>query len=93
MKTYIFTVKYTRATYGSNFALRIYRVKNNQPQYVTTRKGNTGSMRGFESEVFNALMDCGEIPKSYYNLSSCSWRSGGYYCQEVEDKGVKIIEL
>ncbi len=93
MRTYIFTAKYTRAAYGSNFTLEIYRIKNNVPCWVARVKGNTGSMRGFESEAFNALIECGEIPKSYYNLSRCGWRSGGYYCQEVRDKGVQIFEL
>lgn len=93
MKTYIFTTKYTRATYGRNFTLTIYRIKNNAPQYVTEWKGNTGSMRGLESEAFNALINCGEIPKSYYHLSSCSWRGPGYYCSEVKDKGIQIISL
>lgn len=76
-----------------NFTLNVYRVKNNVPQLVTTWQGNTGSMRGLSSEAFNALISCGEIPKSFYNLSITSWRSGGYYCKEVIDKGVQIIEL
>ncbi len=93
MKTYIFTVKYTRASYCSNFTLNIYRVKNNKPRLVATRKGNTGSMRGFQSEALCELINCGELPKSFYNLSCSQNCAGGYYCQAVRDKGVQIFEL
>ena len=93
MRTYIFTVKYTRASYAQNFTLQIYRVKKNRPQLVTTCKGNTGSMRGFMSEALCGLINCGELPKSFYNLSCSCNSAGGYYCQEVRDKGVQIFEL
>lgn len=37
--------------------------------------------------------NCGELPKSYYNLSRTSWSGGGYYCKEVEKKGVRIYGM
>lgn len=51
------------------------------------------SNRGSLSEVFNYLMRKKIIPKKYFGLSKCEWRGPGYYCQEVEDKGIRITEI
>lgn len=73
--------------------LSVYRLIHNFPKYITSTEYSQGMSRGDDSEAFNALMDCGELPKSYYNLSRCEWRGPGYYCQDVEDKGVRIYGL
>lgn len=91
MKTYIW-IK-TKETSKGNVTLKVYRMKNNLPQYITTAYYNNGSTRGVDSEAFNALINCGEIPKSYYDLSKCEWRGPGYYCKEVEKKGVRIYGI
>lgn len=43
--------------------------------------------------LFAIFTELKEIPQSFYNLSKTDWRSGGYYCDKVEEKGIKIIEL
>lgn len=92
MKTYIYTTE-KRHTRELNRYCRIYRVKNNVPQYIGEVEFSTGSYRGEDSEVFNKLIEIGQIPKSYYNLSKCEWRGPGYYCKEVEKKGVRIYGM
>lgn len=91
MKTYI-CVK-VKETNKGNVTLNVYRVINNMPKYVTECSYNNGSSRGADSEAFNALINCNELPKSYYNLSRNAWRGSGYYCDEVRKKGVQIIAL
>lgn len=91
MKTYIW-IK-TKETSKGNVTLKVYRMKNNLPHYITTAYYNNSSTRGADSEAFNALINCGELPKSYYNLSRTSWSGGGYYCKEVEKKGIRIYGM
>lgn len=93
MKTYIFTKEYKKNSYGCTVTAKVYRVKNNIPEYVTKVIYNTGSYRGHESEVFCELINIGEIPQSYYNLSKNDYSGGGYYCEKVKEKGIQIIEL
>ena len=93
MKTYIFTKEYSRARNYENVRCKIYRVKNNKPIYVGLARFGNISNSGAINEVFRALIELKEIPKNYYNLSQNHWRSGGYYCDNVEKKGIKIIEL
>lgn len=93
MKTYIFTTEKKKSSYGYKVICDIYRVKNNKPIYVGETSFNTSSNKGEISEVFCALIKLKEIPERYYNLSKTDWHSGGYYCDKVEEKGIKIIEL
>lgn len=89
MKTFIFTVekKSINRLYGGRKEIaRIYRIKNNKPVYVGQTSWNAASYRGAVSEVFNKLIDIGQIPKKYYNSSVCEWRSAGYYAGEVTKK-------
>lgn len=68
MKTYIW-IK-TKETSKGNVTQKVYRMKNNLPHYITTvYYNNKASYRGCDFEAFNALINCGELPKSYYNLS------------------------
>lgn len=93
MKTFIFKKLIYNSKTSNNRECVIYRVKNNIPHYIGSVYYTTGMTCGAESEVFHFLIKNKYIPKSYYNLSKNDWRGSGYYCQEVEDKGVKIIEI
>lgn len=93
MKTFIFTEERFPNRMRNNRRLRIYRVVNNQPKYLGFTDYSTGSTMGAKSEAFHWLMDNGYIPKSYYHLSENDWQGSGYYCQAVEDKGCKIVEI
>lgn len=93
MKTYIFTKEYRKSRNYENVLCNIYRVKNNKPVYIGVARFSTGSSRKAISEVFCTLIELKEIPQSFYNLSKTDRRSGGYYCDKVEEKGIKIIEL
>jgi hypothetical protein len=89
MKTFIFTVEkksINRLYGGCKEIARIYRIKNNKPVYVGQTSWNTASYRGAKSEVFNKLIDIGQIPKKYYHGSVCEWRGAGYYAGEVTEK-------
>ena len=89
MKTFIFTVK---AGKKENIAT-IYHVKNNKPNYVGEVSYKPGSCPGSDSVVMQELIKMKYIPKSYYFLSQSSWRGPGYYCPEVEAKGIRIIHV
>lgn len=93
MKTFIFKENKYRNRKRNNRECVIYQIKNNTPIIIGIISYTTGSTMGAESEVFHFLIENGFIPKSYYNLSKNEWRGGGYYCQEVESKGIKIIEI
>ena len=93
MKTFVFVVEKRPDRKKNNRLSRIYRIVRNTPKYLGYIEYTSGSSRGDESEVFGWLMDNGFIPKSYRNLSSSGWCGAGYYCQSVEDKGYKIIQL
>lgn len=89
MKTFIFTITkrtVNRLYGGCKEVAKIYRIKNNKPVYVGATSWNTASYRGAVSEVFNKLIELGEIPKKYYNSSVCEWRSSGYFAGDVTNK-------
>lgn len=88
MKTYIYTTE-KRHTKRLNRCCRIYRVKNNVPQYIGEVEFSSGATRGAASEVFNKLIELGHLPKSYANIEN------GYYFDipEFRTKGFQIIEL
>lgn len=76
-----------------NTTYRVYRIKNNMPLFIGPMTIWNRSNRGSLSEVFNYLMRKKIIPKKYFGLSKCEWRGPGYYCREVEDKGIHITEI
>jgi len=86
MKHYIFTEKKK----GNDFVVKVYRVKRNNAEYVTTSHAfNYSSTRGALHEAFNALMECGEIPKKYYSSSeeaAPSCMGPGYFYGKVTQK-------
>lgn len=93
MKTFAFVVEKRPNRTRGNRVARIYRIVRNMPKYLGFIEYSSGCSRGADSEVFGWLMDNGFITKSYRNLSKSDWCGAGYYCQSVEDKGYKIIEL
>ena len=80
MKRYIFTEKNNRGKITGN----IFRIKDNDIFFVTSYEASTASRRGGKHDAFNALMDCGEIPKKWYTSSKCAWMGEGYFYGEVE---------
>lgn len=94
MKTYIFTVKEKKEEDGyTEYIATIYRVKNNEPIFVTSCNYSSSFFVGHKSEVFHALIQIGEIPEKYKELSKNEWCDGGIYCEKVEKKGIQIIQL
>lgn len=90
------TFVYKETTYHNakyfNRELKIYRIKNNKPEYIGLIKFSTSSTRGAQHEAFNYLMDNGYIPKKFYKSSECAWRDAGYFYGEVT-KHYNIIEV
>lgn len=91
MKTFIFKAEYQKGY--NNRICRVYRIKRNNPIYLGSHSFCTASCRGNRSEVFNALIEWGYIPKGLFTASVSSWSGAGYYCPKVEEKGYKIIEI
>lgn len=89
MKTYIFTTRPAKRGYVEG---RVYRIKKDKPVYITDFRYNTGSTRGSIHEAFNALMNCGEIPKKWYTSSENSWSGPGYFEGEVRNY-YEILEI
>jgi hypothetical protein len=82
MKRYIFTERNNRGSISGN----IYRIKDNDIHFITDYKASTASRRGGVHDAFNALMDCGEIPRKYEKSSSdygSGWMGSGYFYGEV----------
>ena len=71
--------------------LNVYRIRHNVPERLGLVELSEARTRGYDSETFNFLINKGYLPKSYYHLSRCDWQGSGYYCPEVEAKGIKII--
>lgn len=89
MKNYIFNIydsKVNRIYGGYLQHAKIYRLKKNVPYLIGTVEWQTASYRGAVSEVFNKLMELGEIPKKFYNSSISEWRGRGYFAGEVTEK-------
>ena len=83
MKRYIFTEKNNRGKITGN----IFRIKDNDIFFITRYEASTASRRGGKHDAFNALMDCGEIPRKYEKSSAKAgdgWMGEGYFYGEVE---------
>lgn len=89
MKTYIFT---TRCFKRGHVEGKVYRIENNKPMYITHFEYVTGRTKGAVAEAFNALMNCGEIPKKWYTSSENAWSGPGYFEGEVR-KYYEILEI
>ena len=82
MKRYFYTSYNNRGDVEGT----IYKLTNNDLAYVCGYNYSTASCRGSIHEVFNALMDCGEIPKKYYTSSVDDHTGSGYFYGIVRDK-------
>lgn len=86
MKHFYFTEIRKSAKYGTNVSGDIYAIKKGQLVHVGEYHYSTGSYRGAESEIFNVLMNNGEISKKrWYNSSKSDHSSGGYFFGEVRN--------
>ena len=73
---------------------RVYRIKNNIPKLIGLCTYSSGRCKGADSEVMEALITWGELPKKLYNVSECHpWGGPGYYCPEIEEMGYKIVQM
>lgn len=95
MKPYIFTKERKRKKYSTIYKCKIYRLKNNKPVYVDECSVYVDPyIDGVIHSVFRKLIELKEIPKKYNTLSKNTFHHGdGYYCREVIEKGIKIIEV
>lgn len=93
MKNFYYTiVKDTRTSYGRKQTANIYTVKRNNIIFCCATTWNTAGYRGESSEVFNALMKAGYIPKKYYKSSESPNSTGGYFMGDVRKKyGIYMI--
>lgn len=89
MKKYVFTIKERKNNLWKGI---IYRISNNNLNYITDFSFSLGCCRGTVSEAFQALMECGEIPRKWENSSLCDWRGRGYFDGEVT-KHYSITEI
>lgn len=87
MKRYIFTEKNNKGRVSGN----VFRIKDNNIIWITSFEYSTASCRGGKHEAFNALMDCGEIPRKWYTSSRTEWSGDGYFYGEVT-KHYDIVE-
>ena len=90
MKTFIFYKQYVGR---GKTEITIHRIIKNKPVFVGRTSYNDNSTPGAISEALQYLINNRYLPLSYYYLSENSWRGNGYYCKEVEQKGVKITEI
>jgi len=55
-------------------------MKDGVMQFVTERFHRPGcGSYGAEAEAFQALMNCGEIPKKWFSSSASDWCGSGYF--------------
>lgn len=79
MKRFFYTDRKDERSRNGNRIIRVYKMNGGRLEMVTHCEYRTGSTRGPEAEAFNALMECGEIPKKWYNSSNCAWSGPGYF--------------
>lgn len=95
MKRFYYIITETKPTklYGGRYKYaNIYTVKAGKIIYCCKAHWHTSSYRGEKSEVFQALMANGYIPKKYETSSKCDWRGAGYFAGIVADR-YEINEL
>ncbi|BES63131.1 hypothetical protein [Dysgonomonas capnocytophagoides] len=85
-KSYIFTKYIKKGRYYNNVTVNIYKIDQNIPSFICEHKFNTGSCKGYASEVFTALFNAGEITEGQYN------RDNGYY-NDREENDVRIFSI
>ena len=66
MKTYVFSTTEKDNKYGRTVTAKVYRIKNNTPNYLGERVWESQSCKGTLSEVFTFLYHTNEITKPMY---------------------------
>lgn len=92
MKRFYYTDRRDERSRSGDRTIRIYKIKSGALEMVADCEYRPGSTRGAKSEAFNALMECGEIPKKWYN-SSKSERSGAGYFYGPVTQAYSIEEI
>lgn len=85
MKRFYYTDKRDERSRKGDRIIRVYKLKAGKMEMVTHCEYRPGCTRGPEAEAFNALMECGEIPKKWYNSSNTGWSGPGYFSGPVTE--------
>lgn len=88
MKTFIFKIREGKSSYGVNYFVSVYSVKQNIPTFLFETKYNSGSYKGHVHQVFGELYSNGYITEKLYN-KSCN---KGYFFGDVTNF-IQIIQL
>lgn len=85
MKHYIFTSKESKSSYCVDITVKVYRIKNNKPEFIGSTKFNSGATKGNESEAFKVLVENKEISKKLFDSTR------GYYNWHMKEQGIISI--
>lgn len=85
MKNFIYVEKKYPNRKRDNRECVVYGLSDNKALYLLTIKYSTAATRGAKSEVFNALMEKGYIPKEYYSSSVSASTGAGYFEGKVTE--------
>ena len=86
MKRFYFTERKDPRSRKGDRIIRIYALRGGQLQYVTERTHRPGcGSRGAQSEAFQALMECGAIPRKWEKSSECPSIGAGYFAGPVTE--------
>lgn len=85
MKRFYYTEERHHNRKRNNRTGSIYTIKNGKLVYCCDYAYTTGSCRGGTSEVFQALMANGFIPKKWQKSSKTAWSGEGYFFGEVTE--------
>lgn len=92
MKTFIYTItetKVSRIYGGSTQTAKIYRVKNNKPEFLCYAKWCTRAYKGEKYEVQTTLADKGYLPEKYTDKKHTSY----YERYKEEEQGFRILSV
>ena len=65
MKTFIYSATYSKAKYGSNVTVSIYKLLRNKPIFLGDIHFNTGGYMGMEGEINKFLVMNKHLPSTY----------------------------
>ena len=86
MKRFYFTERPDPRSRKGDRIIRVYTLHNGMLQYVTETSHRPGcGSSGARSEAFQALMECGAIPRKWEKSSEGPRSGPGYFCGPVTD--------
>lgn len=88
MKTFLYTLEYKNAAYGTNVINTVYQIKNNTPLLIGSIKYNTGGFRGHDHEAMQVIIDNGFLPKNCMDRAE-----HGYIKYDKQGKIFNLIKL